>query len=280
MRFLTSCLLFATFIVRVWADEPITAASNLSGLTLERLPDGTRYAVIGGTPGKPAPTLFVFQGDIDTARSEPLYTEVARIMARHGFLSVVIDAPGHGEDHHSGEPKELKAWNWRVDHGEDLVAGFNARARAVLDYLVQEKRSDPSQVAAVGTSRGGFLAFQFAAVEPRIRFAGGISPVTDLMALREFSATTQRAAVDSLALATLAPRLAGRPMWISIGNHDERVGTDFAIAFSRALVAVNVARRQDATIELIVHSVPGHSSTERDHERLAAWLLEQSGNRP
>ncbi|MEJ1972461.1 MAG: hypothetical protein WDM96_08420 [Lacunisphaera sp.] len=84
----------------------------------------------------------------------------------------------------------------------------------------------------------------------------------------------------ALAARELAPRLAGRPVWISIGNHDERVGTDSAIAFSRALVAANVARQQDATVELIVHSVPGHSSTERDHERLAAWLLEQLGNRP
>lgn len=277
MRLLLSLLLLSTPLLRLRAAE---TGPDASGLRLERLPDGTRYAVIGEPGPQPAPTLFVFQGDIDTARREPIFTAVARLVARHGFLSVVIDAPAHGEDHRPGEPKELEAWNWRVDHGEKLVDGFVTRARAVLDHLVSTKRTDPTRVAAVGTSRGGFLAFHFAAAEPRIRFVGGISPVTDLMALREFSATTRRADVDALALTTLAPRLAGRPAWISIGNHDTRVGTDQAIAFSRALVAAAPPATEKIPVELIVHSVPGHRSSEQDHVRLAAWLLEQFGRNP
>lgn len=242
---------------------------------MERLPDGTRYALIGAKPERPAPTLFVLQGDIDVARREPIYTEVARLLALHGFISVIIDAPGHGEDHRMGEPAELASWDWRVNQGQDLIGGFVVRARAVLDHLIREKITDPDKVAACGTSRGGYLAFQLAAHEPRVRCAGGISPVTNLLALREFNATTNRAATEALALENLAPRLAGRPVWISIGNNDARVSTDAAIAFSRALVACAPPDREIVPVELLVHAGPGHRSTMQDHERLAAWLKAQ-----
>lgn len=246
-----------------------------SDLRVERLPDGTRYATIDGSRNGPAPTLFMFQGDIETAMRERLYTEVARLLVPHGWLSVILDAPAHGEDHQADEPKELAAWSWRVDHGRDLVGGFVTKSRAVLDHLIAQKRTDPARVAAAGTSRGGFLAFHFAAAEPRIRALGGISPVTELRALREFTESKQPKAADALALKTLVTRLVGRPAWISIGNHDARVDTDAAIALSRALVAAAPADAAKIPVELIVNAVPGHRSTEQDHKLLAAWLLEQ-----
>ena len=272
-------VVFAGFISTLSGQEaPVDP--DTTGLRMERLSDGTRYALLGDRPGLPAPTLFVLQGDIDAAMREPIYTEVGRILARRGWLTVVIDAPAHGEDHRPGEPKELAAWNWRVEHGKDLVDGFILHAKAVLDHLVLTNQTDPAKVAAVGTSRGGFLAFHLAAAESRIRCVGGISPVTDLAALREFDATTNRAAVDSLALAALAPRLAGRPAWISIGNNDARVSTEAAIAFSRALVAAAKPGTEPIPVELVVNATPGHRSTVLDHTRLAAWLVEQFEREP
>ena len=263
-------LLLALPLARLFGED-----TSASLLRIERLPDGTRYALIGARPERPAPTLFVLQGEIDVARREPIYTEVARLLALHGFISVILDAPGHGEDQRPGEPPDLASWNWRVNQGQDLIGGFVARAKAVLDHLIQEKISDPDKVAACGTSRGGFLAFQLAAHEPRIRCVGGIAPVTDLLALREFNATTNRAAADTLALANLAPRLAGRPVWISIGNNDARVSTDAAIALSRALVACAPPDREIVPVELLVNAGPGHRSSVQDHERLAVWLRAQ-----
>lgn len=267
-----------TFLLLSLPFTPLVAGDVSSTvLRMERLPDGTRYALIGAKPDRPAPTLFVLQGDIDAARREPLYTEVARLLVPHGFIGVVIDAPGHGEDHRPDEPAELASWNWRVDRGQDLIGGFLTRAKAVLDHLIREKIADQEKIAACGTSRGGFLAFQLAAYEPRVRCVGGISPVTDLLALREFNGTTNRPAAEALALVNLARRLAGRPVWICIGNDDARVSTDAAIAFSRALVASAPAGRENTPVELLVHAGSGHRSTVQDHERLAAWLLAQFG---
>lgn len=250
-------------------------------MTVLRLPNGLRFGLIGEHRGQPAPTLFVLQGDLDVARTESIYTEVARLLARHGFMSVMLDAPAHGEDHRPDEPTELAAWRARLERGEDFIGGFTANARAVLDYLVKEGYTDPSRVAACGTSRGGFLAFHLAAVEPRIRCVGGIAPVTDLTALREFNATTRRPQAEALALVTLVPKLAGRAAWACIGNNDTRVGTDQAIAFMRALVRVGAKGKKEGEpvpVELIVDSSPGHRSSVHDHELLAAWMLEHVGN--
>jgi len=266
--------------VNISSGEETTLGERIFGLRTERMLDGTRYALIGNRPTSPAPTLFIFQGSIDQAMREPIYTEVARILATHGYIGVILDAPAHGEDRRKDEPNELAAWCRRIEQDEDLVGGFITRSRAVLDHLIRENTTDPNRIAAAGTSRGGFLAFHFAAAEPRIRCVGGISPVTDLGALHEFHATTRRAAVDALSLSRLAPRLAKRPVWISIGNQDSRVGTENAIAFSRTLVAATGAESARIPVDLVVHATPGHRSTEQDHARLASWLLDNLGPRP
>lgn len=265
------CLALLAAVARAAAPAPAVE------MTLLRLPSGERIGLIGAHPGQPSPTLFVLQGTLDVARSDPAYSHVARLLAKHGYMSVLLDAPGHGEDHRPTEPTELNAWRVRLDQGENFVASFNARAKAVLDYLVRERYTDPAQVAACGTSRGGFLAFQLAAAEPRIRCIGGIAPVTDLRALREFKPALHPEAAEALALVHVVPQLAGRPVWMCIGNNDGRVSTESAIAFSRALVQAGAAKVKDGDpvfVDLVVNSSPGHRSSFHDHELLAEWLLE------
>lgn len=244
----------------------------MTDIRIERLPEGIRYGLLGVRATQPSPAIIMLQGSLESVLAEPLFTETARILARRGYVAVVLDAPAHGDDARPGEPKELAAWSARVDAGEDFVAPFVERARKVLDALVRDGLIDPRRLAVAGTSRGGFLAFHLAAAEPRFRCVGGIAPVTDLRQLREFKACVHPERAAALGVDRLAPRLAGRPAWISIGNRDERVGTDAAIACSRALVA---AGGENAPVELRVHSRAGHRSTVRDHELLAAWVEAQ-----
>lgn len=247
---------------------------------IQRLPDGQRALVLGRIEGRAQPLLFIFQGNIDAAIETPLYTEVGRILAADGVLSVVLDAPAHGADAVPGEPPELSGWAHRIAQGKPFLGPFLQRASAALDHFIAIGWADPSRVAACGTSRGGFLAFHFAAHDPRIRAAAGIGPVTDLAALREFSSLTPPPPSAPLALATLAPRLAGRPVWLCIGNDDTRVSTAQAIAFAQAVVAANRALPSPPSpipVDLVVQASPGHRSFPADHRRLALWLRPHLG---
>jgi len=257
-------------VMNLSAQSPLESAST--NIRIEQLPSGSRYAIIGERQEKPAPLLLMIQGSLENALAEPIYTEAARLLAQKDFITVLIDAPAHGTDARSGEKAELAAWSERIGLGEDLLTDFLGRVRELLDALVQQKVADPSRIAVAGTSRGGFLAFHVAAFDPRVRCAAGISPVTELLRLREFASCARKDSAEQLSLVHLTSRLVSKPAWISMGNHDERVGTDAAINFARRLTAANIAHNGRAPVDLVVHSTPGHRSTKQDHVLLAAWL--------
>ena len=88
----------------------------------------------------------------------------------------------------------------------DLQSGSNGWRNFMLKRhkVVAKGYTDPRRVAAIGISRGGFLACHLAAAEPRIKVIAAISPLVDLMALREFKGANA-AAADKYSLARLAP---------------------------------------------------------------------------
>ena len=98
------------------------------------------------------------------------------------------------------------------------------------------------------------------------------APVTNLPALREFAGMENHAATRALALANHADRLAGRPVWLCIGNRDDRVSTDDAIAFTRRLVRAAPPGRP-APVELNVMPTAGHRIHDSAHDEVAAWVL-------
>ena len=255
-------------------------ADETREIQVRRTPDNVRYGLIGEVQNGngPAPTLFVFAHGIEDMERQPGYTEVSVILANQGWISVVIDPPCHGEDVRTGEPAQLDGWRHRIEQDDDFMSAFTAKARSVLDVLVKDGVTDADRVAACGTSRGGFLAFHFAAADPRVKAAAGISPVTRLTALREFSTISQREKVEQLDVARLAPKLRGRAIWLSIGNNDARVNSDDAIAFTRDVVrAAAQPDKPNAVIpvELLVAPSQGHSKIDQAHELLAKWLFNQ-----
>jgi alpha-beta hydrolase superfamily lysophospholipase len=257
-----------------------TAADDGREIQIRRTPQNVRFGFIGGTikPQQPVATLIIVAHGLEEMQRQPVYTQVADILAGHGWLSVVIDPPCHGEDQRAGEPSQLDGWRHRLESSEEFIPAFTSKASAVLDFLIKEGITNEKRVAVCGTSRGGFLAYHFAAADSRIKAAAGISPVTRLTALREFATTTHRQKAEQLDVARLAEKLAGRAVWLSIGNNDLRVSTDDAIAFTREVVRASA--RPDTPnavipVELLVSPTPGHSKIDQAHERLAVWLLSQ-----
>lgn len=277
------------WLALVWTLSTIATsfAEGAPKIMVRRTPDNIPFGVIGDSGKRPRPTLFVFAHGLEVMGREPVYTEAAVMLSARGWLGIVVEPPCHGEEVRPGEPPELSGWRYRLEHDDDLVSAFNAKTRAVLDFLVEEGSVDPRRVAVYGTSRGGFLAFHFAASEPRVHAIAAISPVTELLALREFHGTSQPEKAKHLDLARLAPKLAGRDIWLSIGNKDDRVNTEAAIAFTRAVVAATArADKPDAIIpvDLLVGPTAGHSKIERAHELLVEWFSNtcrrREGGRP
>lgn len=260
----------------VLAIGSIAAGDDAPTMRVLQTESGTRLGLFGDKPESPAPTLFVFATGVDDMDQYRIYSETGRHLSKQGWLYVTLDPPCHGRDAKEAEPAALSGWAHRVKNGQDLMLPFVTRCREVLDWLVAEHYTDPARVAAGGTSRGGLCALHFTAAEPRVKAVVCISPVTNLLVLREFEGVEpqQTARFDA---SSLADRLAGRAIWISIGNHDERVGTEDCIATCQQFVAAAVRKEPDVVspIELIVAPTKGHTAIDDAYALAAAFVLKR-----
>lgn len=242
-------------------------------MQLLQTPSGVEYGLLSEPSGQPAPLLLYLGGTIADALTNPDFCRVCDLLVDKGWLAVSIDLPVHGKDVREGETGwDMGGWRARLERGEDLLGDFIRRGTAVLDHLVQTGQADPARIAAAGCSRGGFSALHFAAVDGRPRWIGAIAPLTDVTLIREFVGAEYCAAARAVSVHHLADRLAGKAVWICIGNDDRRVSTESAIAFSRRLVEANKIRGLKADVELHVLNYDGHLSTIADHDALFNWL--------
>jgi dienelactone hydrolase len=268
----------AVFAVLLLFGATAIGAEEKVKPALLKTPAGIEFGLLGAKPTAPAPTVFIFAADIDRTLTDPAFNSAGMLLGKRGFLCVALDAPCHGKDARENHASELSGWRERIEQGNDLVGAFSTRCSQVLDYLIAEGYTDATRVAAVGTSRGGFLAIHFAAAEPRVRCVVGFAPVTNLMALSEFAGTTSAPVVQKLSLTNVADKLVGRPIWVSIGNDDQRVGTDDAIAFTRAIVRASRGNRgpdevqPPVPVELHVMPSRGHAIHPDAHAEAAAWI--------
>ena len=239
-----------------------------------KTPGGVTYGVWGEKPAAPAPTLIILASTVEGTLGDPYYRRAGNILGEQGYLCVSIDLPCHGTEHRQGEPEQLSGWRYRAEHGEDFVAEFSKRLSSALDDLIAQGYTDPERIAICGTSRGGFMSLQFAAHEPRVRCLAAYAPVTDLAALREFQGAEANAMVQSLDVRKQADKLAGRPVWIIIGDQDARVSTDSAIDLARKITRASLAQKLTSQVDLHVIAEPrGHTTPNGAIESSAAWLL-------
>jgi dienelactone hydrolase len=247
---------------------------------------GIPFAVMGAKPAAPAPTLFVFGSDMNGSLMNADGNKIGHLLAPHGYLSVSLDLPCHGGDVRPGErASDLRGWKTRIEQGENIAAVFAKKVSQVLDFLIAEKYTDPTQVTVVGTSRGGFAALHCAAAEPRFKQVIAFAPVTHLPALTEFAGAEKNEAVLALSPIHVADKLVGRPLWIIIGNQDLRVSTDDCLALAREVIKLSVGKLDPIPVEMRLVGTIGHrlhaSPTPAygqicaPHDEAAAWLLAQ-----
>ena len=240
-------------------------------ITLQTTPDGIRFGILGKLPDRPLPVLIYFTTSLEGSLQNPDYAKLGWMLAANGFLVVSLDVPCHGLDK-GPERNELSCWARRLENGDDFLKAFTSRVSKVLTHLVEKGHADPSRVIAAGVSRGGFIASHVAAGDARVSGLVALAPVTDLLELREFENLSTLPLANRIALNRIADGLAGRAVFIWIGNHDTRVGTDACLSFARALVQASIAAGRKADVEL--HMVPseGHRSNESTYSEAAGWI--------
>ncbi len=255
------------------AESPGVAPGRKAEVAANRTPDGTAYAMLPPRAKRPAPTLLLLATTGQSTLATEPYRRVGALLHAQGWNVVSLDLPCHGAQRRKGEPAQLAGWAARTAKGENIAEDLCARVNKVLDHLVKSRMAEPDRIAAAGTSRGGFMAFQAAAANPRIRAAAGFAPVTDLLALSEFADLRSNALAQQLALVNVAAKLSDRAAWITIGDRDGRVGTDRATAFAKALTRAAKRKKLRPRVELRVLPVPGHTSLPHWHDQAAAWLV-------
>jgi pimeloyl-ACP methyl ester carboxylesterase len=250
------------------------AASGQTKLEWQRMtaPAGFRFALSGATREKPAPVLFLLGGSMDDTVTNETFARIAVPWREAGGMVVAVDSPSHGAEQPTDEKNSLRAWRNRLVAGDNFVPTFTARLRGLLDHLIRERLADESRVGVAGISRGGFLAVHFAASEPRVRFIGAFTFVSDLSTLVEFNGAEQNPLVRSLGLIHLAGRVTDRSLFGIIGSTDYRAGTARAIELIVRVAETAVAMGKRPAAELKIVPVAGHQLELQDFSTGGGWL--------
>lgn len=232
---------------------------------------GVKFGSLGEPQKNGAPSIIVIGSDLEYSLTNDEINEVGRLLRPSGVSSFALDVPCHGADIQAGEPDGLNGWRSRLDRNEDFVEPFTQKVSIIIDFLIGEGYS--SRIAIAGTSRGGFMGLHAMAVDSRVCCSASFAPVTELTVLNEFKGLENHALTQSIALKNTVDQLAGRPLWLCIGNNDERVGTDHLVNFSRKAVAASVAKGLPAPIELHIMQTEGHRIHPTAHREAAEWML-------
>ena len=199
-----------------------------------------------------------------TLKTEP-YNITPRMFLAAGHRVASFNLPCHGDREVPGQPRGIAGFcaEWR--RGVDVFTGFVDEGRAVIDALIERQLAEPGCIFVSGTSRGGYCALRLMAAEERIGAAAAFSPVTDWRVLKEFAEIRDTPEIADLALPRFAGSVAGRAVWMAIGNCDARVGTDACLRFAEAVLRVE-AEEGCSSSRFALHVVP-----EREHQLSEDW---------
>ena len=219
----------------------------------------------------PAPALLLsFSTTRQTSLGEPPYDLTARAFLNAGHRVLSFDLPHHGE-RVEGYGTGIQGMCAAFLDGRDPFALFVRDGMAAVDACLERGLATAGRIYACGVSRGGYCALRLAAGDVRIAGVAGLAPVTAWRLLQEFEAVRERPEVAALDLDNWAGELSGRPVYLAIGNHDQRVGTDACVRLAMRLYELEQPRAQGSSAtELHVVNSRGHELPGELHQRARA----------
>lgn len=196
---------------------------------------------------------------------------VTRTLLGAGHTVASFDLPNHGEQINAFG-KNLDGMAAAAAAGHDVFADIQHTGRAVIDWAIAEGLTRPGEVLLQGTSRGGLAALHIMAADDRVLACAIDAPVTHLPTLREFAALADNPIIQRSNAAALIDRLAGRPIFMSMGESDPRVSAEHAFAFMAHLSA----RAEIDRNEIYCGAGMSHGKTfepEPGYQAAAAFLI-------
>lgn len=244
-----------------------------------RVGNGTLQGLLAepedGRLGPDPALLLTFSSTRREALTVTPYDESAKIFVAAGHRALSFDLPEHGERVTPGREAGLVGMCQALLARQDPFERFVADGRATIDACLQHGLARPGRVFVCGVSRGGYCALRLAAADSRIGGVAGFAPVTDWRMLREFAHVKSRSDVAALALDNNAVALAGRPVWLAIGNRDDRVGSECCTHFVLRLIEAEarLGLRESRVSFQVVADSPGHSLDIRWRRAGAEFLV-------
>ncbi len=217
--------------------------------------------------------LLAFGGNRQGVLSSEECFAPAELFVRAGHCALSFDLPNHGDlvDEYG---QSLDGMCAALVAGDDPFARFVASGTAVIDVCLERGVAQSGRIFACGGSRGGYCALRLAAADKRIGGVAALAPVTDWRVLREFDAVKERPDVAALALENWAGDLAGRPVYLAIGNHDHRVSTHACVGLARRLFELeNPVAEGASAVQVHVVESKGHSLPEEWEAEGGRFLL-------
>lgn len=219
--------------------------------------------------------LLTFSTDRQTSLTAEPYCGPGYQFLRAGHRVASFDLPAHG-DRVDARGRGIDGLRERFLAGADPFVLFCGDGSAVIDELLRREWAVADRIAVVGVSRAGYCALRLLAADRRIAGGAGLAPVTDWRVLSEFATCRDRADVAQLALDHFAKPLAGRPLYLAMGNRDQRVGTDALLRFGMHLAqAEEVAQLEFARFKLVIaDDSPRHTLHDRWRDAGGEFLLQ------
>ena len=214
--------------------------------------------------GRPALLLNFAADRTATLKTQP-YNITPRMFLAAGHRALSFNLPCHGDREVPGQHRGIAGFCAEWTRGNDVFAGFVDEGRAVIDTLIERQLAEPGRIFVSGTSRGGYCALRLMAADERIAAAAAFSPVTDWRVLKEFAEIRDSPEIADIALTRFAGSVAGRAVWLAIGNSDARVGTDACLRFAEAVVRAE-AEKGISSSRFVLHVVP-----EKEHQLSDSW---------
>ncbi len=235
----------------------------------------------------PFPGLLLFCGHEPEAKATPSYQRSAILLARKGFVVLVIDPVSQGERHQLTDSK-----------GHPLTRGgttehtlLNAAAALVgssvaayelwdnkqgLEYLLSRKEVDTTRIGCLGNSGGGTQAACFMAYDSRIKAAAVCSYITtrertfELAGPLDGCVQLPKEGKMGIEITDYMHLMAPRPLLVLSGRYDFVDYTGTEQAYKEAKQCYQVLGAADH-IQLVTVD-DGHGISQPKREAAARWF--------